>query len=259
MAETNLVPFLIFPLIGGYAYSVTWTPSLYHSAREDGHRLYFRSVFYGFFLTSCAICTHVILIDQYAWYTNFLTIISHIRGHSEVEPSIWSAPSKIAILVISFVLGPAISHLLNLSNYFPRWKNFQLKQAIRHNDFEKLVYRSAKEKKPLLITLDSGKLYVGWAASAPNPEAARKSIKILPLLSGYRNTETQRVAFTTNYHEILTSLGTDDEIDHLSEEDFVVVLPTESISSAHGFDIVAYERFGTHSASSSPANDNPSL
>jgi len=41
----NIIPFLVLPLVGGYAFSTIWHPSLYHAARESGHRLYLRADF----------------------------------------------------------------------------------------------------------------------------------------------------------------------------------------------------------------------
>ncbi|MBI5450358.1 MAG: hypothetical protein HY940_03285 [Gammaproteobacteria bacterium] len=246
MDQAGLVPFLILPLIGGYAFSITWTASLYNSAREDGQRIYFRAAFYGVFLTLCAICIHIILLNYSAGYSRLLATASEAIGAAGVVPEMWSTVAIVAILFISFMLGPLASHALNLLNVIiPSWNKYQLLQAIKHDELEELIYHSVKYEKPLLVTLDSGKVYVGWAVVAPNPLAAVKHIKMLPLLGGYRNKDTQQVEFTTNYHEIITSIEQESDLDHLTLDDFFVILPTKNIILVHGFDITAYNKFST--------------
>ena len=114
-----------------------------------------------------------------------------------------------------------------------------MEHAIKNNDFEKLIARSVFDNFPILFTLESGKVYVGWAVSAPNPTQERKSIRILPLVSGYRDKDTQIVKFTTDYIMILDSIynGADTK---LLLEDFEVVIPSRQLSSCHLFDMTIY-------------------
>jgi hypothetical protein len=86
---------------------------------------------------------------------------------------------------------------------------------------------------------------MGLVVRAPNPTDQSKSLRLLPLLSGYRNKDTQTVTFTTDYLKVLEKISQDGAgLDHLDSEDFEVVLPGKEISSAHLFDLVAYEHFG---------------
>lgn len=246
---------LLLCLTGGYVFAVTWHPSLYRSARESSQRIYFRSVFYAFF--SIVFAAELLAPFYLSGYLDtFLQIqsvkydaplLSHIKHLLECEPFVS------LLLVTSFLVGIFLPVILNLffagvSAVLPGF-NFDLylvKRAIRKNDFERLLFRSATRQTPVLLTLLPGKIYLGWVVDAPNPSAERRSIRILPLLSGYRDPDDHRVKFTTSYHDILSSVDDDSEVlGHLESRDFEVVLPVEQIYSAHLFDLEAYTHFQT--------------
>lgn len=271
---------LSLPLVGGYALSVIWDASLYHSARESGHRLYFRAVFYAIFLIVVAALIHVILFVYIDRYVVLLRLTHQVAQNfagttMQIAPSsrefmIWSNESKILILIYSFVLGPMLGIFLSkvmnrvLSGilrlvyiFFPDmfklgieppelWNKLLLRSAIKNNEFEQLIAHSFYLHKPLLITLSSGKIYVGWAVRAPNPtDHGQQYLRILPLLSGYRDQQTQVVNFMTDYLFVMNRMNnaTTSDFDHLSPRDFEVVIPSSEISSAHFFDLVAYNHF----------------
>ncbi len=277
----ELTPLLLLPLVGGYAFSSIWNVSRYITYREDGHRLYFRAVFYAVFILIISSIIHIYLFVNTSFYQDFLRFIGASLSYSETQ-ELWSAISKIAILSMTVVLGPVLAHTLNLPRYLfmgykvqdyarwlserfriPRilsvsvkyvyylfqamvlkWETFNLDLAIRNNDFEKLMARSVYKSIPILFTLDSGKVYVGWAVRVPNPIQERKSVRILPLLSGYRDADTQEVVFTTSYHAVLSKVDESIvDLNHLENGDFEIVLPTSNICSCHLFDPVAYSYF----------------
>jgi len=108
----------ILTLVSGYAFSTTWTPSLYHSARESGHRLYLRSVFYAVFLFAISLALHILLFTKYQPYLGLLEFIRTFYLIQDFTAnSIFSEDSKTSIVIISFLLGPILGHILN----FPRW------------------------------------------------------------------------------------------------------------------------------------------
>lgn len=252
----KLVSLIAFALVGGYAFSTIWTPSLYHAARESGHRLYLRVVFYTVFLLLVSLCFHILLFINSSNYIEFIELVSVFIGTDSDILSIFSRPSKVSILILSFLLGPTLGHLLN----FPKWAfitNFRLplinikpfllfekmvlQHSIKNNDFEKLIARSVYDNFPILFTLESGKVYVGWAVSAPNPVQERKSVRILPIISGYRDKENLKVKFTTDYYSVLIEVSNSEERNH-SLEDFEVVIPAGDLSACHLFDLELYNR-----------------
>lgn len=251
-------PLLLLSVVGGYAFATIWAGSLYYSARESGHRLYFRAVFYAGFLLAAATLIHIILYTRAPEYQVLLGIVSDITGYE--NSTIWAGASKVAIPVLSFVLGPFFAATLNIPKLswlinvpipgttirpFFMWERWLLDRAIQNNDFEKLVARSVYTNLPMLLTLRTGKVYVGWAVRAPNPVQDRRAVRILPLVSGYRREETHEVIFTTDYYDILAKVDSPDipDLDHLELGDFEVVIPSDQICSAHLFDLEAYEHF----------------
>ena len=113
------------------------------------------------------------------------------------------------------------------------------------NDFELLILRSVQKNRPVMFTMDDCKVYIGWVIRAPHPTEHRKSIRLLPLASGFRDSITRTVELTTDYVGAIESIMSDDDMDsnHLTFEDFEVVLPVDKIASSHPFDFSAYEHF----------------
>lgn len=266
----DLTPFLVLPVVGGYAFASIWSASLYTLARESGHRLYFRAVFYAVFLVVCASEVHVILVAHTEWYPRILSAVSEATPFGTNHSSIWGQLSLLVVLVLSLVLGPSLAYLLNFSRlpwflnrygigwpsrlawlerWLERWEQFLLERAIAKNDLERLVLRSVQRTMPLLLTLKTGKVYAGWAMEAPNPIGERRYIKVLPLMSGYRTSGTHEVEFTNKYGDIISVVqgqSEDEGLAHLSEEDLAVVLPVSDLVSIHFFDAVVYQRFQEH-------------
>lgn len=248
----SLTPLLLLPLVGGYAFCQAWTVTHYRSARESGWRVYFRATFYGAFLTACAALTHIIFFLWVPSYESLLQFAKDIVSPSHAAVSIWGKESIVAILVWPLVLGPFFGHLLSLHKlpwleplpFFQAWAKFVIDLAIHNNDFEKLIARSAYFSMPILFTLDGGKVYVGWAVRGPNPAEERTAVRILPLLSGYRD-DQQIVRFTTEYLKVIDKASSPDtpELNHLEIGDFEVVMKYDSITSSHLFDLEAYEEF----------------
>ena len=83
--------------------------------------------------------------------------------------------------------------------------------------------------------------------TAPNPVNERRAIRILPLVSGYRDQDTHEFYITTDYLGVLGVVDDDENpyLDHLELEDFEVVIPTDQICSCHLFDLEAFEHFTT--------------
>jgi hypothetical protein len=67
----------------------------------------------------------------------------------------------------------------------------------------RLLHRATIFRKPLMVTLKSGKVYVGQpAGSIGDPSVRAHSIKIIPLVSGYRHPETHKVELPTRYKDV---------------------------------------------------------
>lgn len=119
---------------------------------------------------------------------------------------------------------------------------------------ESLLYESMLDTSQIQITVDDGKVYVGW----PVHIAARLSgsdsfVKILPLSSGYREEATKKVTFTTFYEDVYERLAATASTDEpsYSPDDFVKVIPISRIVVAGKFHPEAYKVFNNiHTANS---------
>ena len=258
----------VLPLTGGYALSSIWTASLYHASRESGHRLYLRAIFYAVVLIIICALLHTVFFSSILAYRNDLLGFVSSTFHLNNEHELFGEPSRYLIFCSSALLGPILGHLLNLPKLSflfdtsrqgrfqkllllaQHWESYLLNDAIKNNDFEKLIARSVFTNTPIMFTLEDGKVYVGWTNAAPNPVHARRSVRFLPLMSGYRDSKTHKVTFVTDYYEIFNKISSPEcsELNHLSAEDFEVVVPVDRICSSHLFDLVVFNHFESKAA-----------
>lgn len=256
---------LLCALVGGFAYSEIFELSKQHTARLTGYRLYFRSIFYAVVVAFYSLLLHIVFLDwdftreKYIQLSVFLGK-TMIPGGNHDTYEILGQDAKVTILLMSMPLGVTLGHLFNLYNQrifldfsipFTNFRPFYALQkifiyrAIRYNDFEKMIAESAYYFRPILFTLKSFKIYIGWAVAAPHPSSERRMVRILPLVSGYRDQEKHELVFVNNYFEIFNIITSDhdDSLDHLDIKDFEVVFPVDQISSVHIFDFKAYRSF----------------
>jgi hypothetical protein len=67
----------------------------------------------------------------------------------------------------------------------------------------RLLHRATIYRKPMMITLKSGKVYIGEPVGGTgDPSVRPTSIKIIPKHSGVRNPNTHKVELRTNYTEL---------------------------------------------------------
>lgn len=117
-----------------------------------------------------------------------------------------------------------------------------------------MLFTGFKKGFPIMFTLNSGKVYVGNVVRTPNPTEQRKAIRITPLLSGYRDQNTQDFVVTTDYYEIISELQKPPHkrkefLKKLSMEDFEVVFPSDTVCSSHLFDLFTYSAHFNSSSS----------
>jgi hypothetical protein len=119
-----------------------------------------------------------------------------------------------------------------------------LELAVRRygGDLLTLLLEAANERTPVLLTMNSRKVYVGFVVAWPSLGARHAYVKLLPTLSGYRDEATHRIEFTTSYWHVYADRApraTGPPNDRL----FGVVVPVSEIASARLFDESIYERY----------------
>jgi len=143
--------------------------------------------------------------------------------------------------VIAFVISVLFTEI---SNQFVN-KDKYISNAISKigNEFERLCRLCHREGQMMQISLKNDKCYVGWIKSLPIPSSS-SYITMLPVCSGYRDKETKRLHFTTQYLEVYATYVRDGDVLDIRDLN-TLVIKIDEIVSASRFDPDMYERFHT--------------
>jgi hypothetical protein len=105
------------------------------------------------------------------------------------------------------------------------------------NFLEILLDDAIINKNQLSLTLNSGKVYIGYITSTFDPARDRKFVSIIPTISGYRDPISHRLDLNQQYENAIAAIeARAGGINHLSREDLKIVIPVDSIRSANAFD-----------------------
>lgn len=254
----TLIPLLVLPLVGGFVLFSTWRWTHYYGAREDGQRLYLRSAFYGAFLTVFSGLAHILLFVNFDSYQHFIETVASILNTPDAH-GIGQRPSQMVILFSTIIWGIVLGQVFSLPSWlafvrFPwRWARYELEMAYKRksSDLELLILKSQDRSLPIMITLAIGKVYVGWPTENVPPSEDRKTLRILPITSGYRDDITHKVHFTTEYLQVQEESGLNDNL-------LEVTINAEQIVSSRLFDWNIYAKhFRQESQDESNSQKNP--
>jgi hypothetical protein len=178
-------------------------------ARQSGHRLYLTVLTLGF---AALILTKILFV---------LLSIDNVTALS------------LSTFVLTFIAS------LAYNKYYPNSKQRALVMAWQKDDMEQLIAHCALNYKPLMVNLHSRKTYVGIVRHTREPDPESAHISILPILSGYRTEDELHLKLTHRYDKIISFINKaikgeafEEEID---PQDFVIVIPTDSINTMHIF------------------------
>ena len=232
---------LLAVLCSGYCFVSTFLPTKYRSAREAGHRLYFRVTLYAV-LMAFAVSLLAFTINPPPSPSE-VTVIDKVFDFPGRYMGFIEGPANRVIALLTLPFAFVLSHLLN-SIY--RWKKLHdrlLARVVKSRDFEKLVLYALNSKKRLLITLDTGEVYLGHVLRALDPTEPREHLRILPVAGGYKDPETHEIPFTTDYREAVNK-AVKEVRKHgflpLMPDDFEVIFPSDRIVSSRIFDVHSY-------------------
>jgi hypothetical protein len=228
---------LLLPLLGGYIFVRKCFRTRYSALRSENYRLLFLAAEFGLYLLLLASGVRLISMS------GALHVISYIDGlWHKLVPFDYAGTAFLA-----FFLGATLWKPVNLLFRFNR--EAEVDRAIRDkgDPLELLLKDAMRDSKAVLITLDSGKVYVGHVITNFNPAYDIGSIKISPIVSGYRKPEDQTVVFNIDYTELLTSIyNQDPSVSERDRGDLGIVIPLDEIKSASIFSLPMYRRFFAH-------------
>lgn len=220
---------LLLPLLGGYIFITHWNRTRFRARRYSGNKLILNSALAGALLLILSLLT-----------------VSFIYYYFPRLESLW-----ISIVPFAYSDISTLAFLLGCIAWWPLNKSFNrqskaINRAIKEsNDFlEILLEKALSETKQISITLKSSKIYIGFVTSNFDPSYDRKYLKILPLLSGYRDAVDKSVVITTDYSRVYEKvINNEKEFSHLNPDDFEVVVPIFEVQSINIFDPDAYVLF----------------
>ncbi len=145
-------------------------------------------------------------------------------------------------IIASSLLGVLVAAIVNAI-----WsKERSLALATKHHggSLRSLLMDAHIEKRAVMLTLNTRKVYVGWIYTPPQLRKPTYLV-IFPTLSGYRSTDDLAIRWTTDYAPVyldLTSQASRGQKLKTEPAHFQLVLPLESVSSATYFDKDLYDR-----------------
>lgn len=236
-------------LVSGYLFVINALPTRYKFKRSEGWGAYFFVAAWGifFFILGWGLCSVLGvagLTGKTALWVGLskdnlssLTPLSGNATHIKQE-------LKIAMWVVTSTGLAFISGLLVRLRYCTQ--NSKLKAIAKeatNNPLEELLIESVSTLFPVITTLKSKKVYVGWVRYPVLEHGKIEYLSLIPLMSGYRDKDKLTVKMTTNYWEHYEDSGIFNGINELTINNFRVVLPISDVENISLFDIDTYKTF----------------
>jgi hypothetical protein len=146
---------LALPLVGGLIFCSAWNVTRFRAAREEGHRLYFRVVFYGAILFVSALLGRAALLSYFTRYQSLeKTLVDLLVPMAKDAVSAAPVAQLAVVGMYAMLLAYPLAILLNLFVGRKRW----LRQAMEGDDLEQLLYDGLTRRFPICITTGDNKL-----------------------------------------------------------------------------------------------------
>ncbi len=213
---------LLLPLLGGFLFFFTAHLFRFGAQRLEGYKLLFQSAIAGVILSFFArlMVLALAMTAPGAWLQARWTVFS---------PFPFSATSA-----LSMILGPIAALVLNLFINPDKAKEIEVRR--NGNPMVRLFHRAARERFLVSVTMDSRKWYVGWIAESPSLLPQERYFRLLPYMSGYRDSSTLETFRTVFYEDALNTPG-------LNPDELVQILPLDAIKTAGRFNADVYDEY----------------
>lgn len=215
---------LLLPLLGGFIFLSHWNRTAFFAKRQDKERLLFYSALWGALFLGLSFLLSIFLVP----YNETLTRLRYWWANN-TPPIKFFGISSCALL-----LGVAGHFVLNRLWPFSRlWT--EKKEGVRAikeygSELEKLLLTSLENRKHVMVTLKTGKVYIGRVANSLSPKEDTHFM-LLPSNSGYRD-EKHRFRSTIDYDKIYTAIAQAVTEYKPIIADFGVVIPISEVLSA---------------------------
>lgn len=184
----------------------------------------------------------------------YALILGVVAFYPDTTKQLWlefSAPTikqiasdELGTSILAVVIGPLFAITLNLVYPLAAVQSHLFTNRAT-NSLERLFYRITRRGKMVMLTVGDGKVYCGYIDWIPgNPGATEAFLEILPVFSGYRETESKRVRLPVSYAHFYKTLPSTEWVQ------FKKVLPIASIAAAGEFDPEHFDTFAKNAAAS---------
>jgi hypothetical protein len=204
----DLAAVFLLSLLGGYFFAYLWKRTAYETRRAEGHHLYFRAAFCGVLLFATALCLRQCLLMLVSGYKTLdSSLVEYVTPVLKEENGVHAAELRVRAewvltSVYSLLIGPLAASVLNIVT--PRW--WALERSVGVGSLDRLLLNAQKAEMPVLLTLSSGKVYIGPVVSITDGAGTpTPTVTILPVFSGHRDGEG-RMVLTTDYDKVYADL-----------------------------------------------------
>ncbi|WP_020207841.1 hypothetical protein [Gilvimarinus chinensis] len=212
--------------VGGFIFSTKCYATRYRIARQSGHKLYLPALGVGFVLAPLSLFS----LESGYWICNQLENSACLPISADIK----SLAFAIHMLFWGWLTAA-------LYNKLPNVRTNALTRELQKNDFDATCLYASEAFKPIAITLETRKVYVGMIIDTPAPES--EYLTFLPAYSGYRSDETLSFNLVNDYeHELKKLLEGDDDT---SLQDLVIIVPKGKILSLHIYNDHLYQQLNS--------------
>lgn len=230
-------------MVSGYWYTSRDLSSRFKIRRSSGWDVYFLVALYGcIFVLQGVFATGIIWIVLLgiSAIANALQEIPGVHLKWQIEFMNWSFLGIQAPVVV--MLAFAILFCLYRSNWSgsarlnaPGRKDLYQKLS-RSNGVEQLLFQCMEEGELAWITLKSRRIYIGMIHAATFEYESTANIVLIPMLSGYRDSKTLKLAVEHNYSKWYAEHNITLESEPKNAMAFRKVLMVDQIESLSLFD-----------------------
>lgn len=183
----------VIPFLGGFLFLKRFKRSKYFFRRWTGQLLIFWSAFAGLWLFVASYFILNVLLGGgiHLTFDGIHLVDDSQNNNSEANLLIESLGALLLAVVLPSLLNPL-------------WDDSQEVNRVTNsgsNPVEKLINSSVVNKEPVIVTLSTGKTYIGMPVTAILPYEKNRCIDIVPIESGYRD-EKGDYYTTSKYYKL---------------------------------------------------------
>ena len=218
---------LLFPALGGYLFLMRCHAMRHRVQQQPGYHLVLASALVGALLFALGLAI-AIALDL-----GSNSRVAAVLGHASLDPRLGTAISATGL---SLVLGLACALVgngvfpLDAANRRAAEGSGRLREVLLHD--------AIKAEGLVEVSLRTGKTYVATVVGIAVAQPRDSDVALVPMLSGYRHSETRDLTITTNYSPLFG-----DPLDPGRLPGLRVVVPISEIVSVRPFDLEIYQKF----------------